>query len=547
MFHEPERKDFRQIRFLRYPLHVQHGDCYPLPMSTTITPRAKNFPQWYQDVIAKTPDLVDDAPVTGAITFGPLAVKMWENIRGSFDKAIKTLGVENIMVPGLIPEHFFQREKEHIEGFSPEVAVVTHAGGEKLAEPYYVRPTSELLFVDWFSRAGRVQSHRDLPLLANQWGSVMRWEKRPRAFLRTSEFHWQEGHCLFATEDECRTFTLKILDLYARLSEELLAVPVIKGEKPAHERFPGAINTYSIEGMMQDGKALQMGTSHVLNQDFLKETDGRMLVSFLDEKGERRTPFYDSWGISTRLLGAVIMTHGDDDGLVLPARLAPVTTMIVPIFAGNEKDNEQIISAARALAAAITKNEEEPVKVHGRKDSFEELCFASKDRLHQSVMIDARQGLRLGEKTFHAIHAGIPVRVELGAKELKEKKCVIKSRIRQREDAVTVTLDEAPDVIHEMLATDHQKLFAHALQRMQSRIVRPKDFKELKTAINDGNFVEIPWDGTKETVEKLKEETSGGTIRCFAFDAKEDARTDNDPVSQKPSAFAKRVLVGKAY
>jgi prolyl-tRNA synthetase len=199
------------------------------------------------------------------------------------------------------------------------------------------------------------------------------------------------------------------------------------------------------------------------------------------------------------------------------------------------------------VAAAITKNEEEPVKVHGRKDSFEELCFASKDRLHQSVMIDARQGLRLGEKTFHAIHAGIPVRVELGAKELKEKKCVIKSRIRQREDAVTVTLDEAPDVIHEMLATDHQKLFAHALQRMQSRIVRPKDFKELKTAINDGNFVEIPWDGTKETVEKLKEETSGGTIRCFAFDAKEDARTDNDPVSQKPSAFAKRVLVGKAY
>ncbi|MFA4846135.1 MAG: aminoacyl--tRNA ligase-related protein, partial [Patescibacteria group bacterium] len=297
---------------------------------TRITPKKQNFPQWYQDVLANAPDLYDESPVTGCITFGPLATKLWENIRNHFDRNIKALGVENIMLPTLIPEHFFKREKEHVEGFAPEVAVVTHAGGEKLAEPYFVRPTSELLFVDWFSRSGRVQSHRDLPVLVNQWCSVLRWEKRPRAFLRTTEFHWQEGHCLFATEKHCREFTLKILDLYAELAEELLGIPVIKGEKPAHERFPGALNTYTIEGMMQDGKALQMGTTHVLSQDFLKGTDGKPMVQFLDENEKLTVPFYDSWGASTRLLGAVVMAHGDDEGIVLPPRLAPVQVAVLP-------------------------------------------------------------------------------------------------------------------------------------------------------------------------------------------------------------------------
>lgn len=504
-----------------------------------ISTRAQNFPQWYQDVIAQAPDLYDESPVTGCITFGPLATKLWSGIRSSMDADLTTLGVENIMLPMLIPQSFFEREKAHVEGFAPECAVVTEAGGQKLPEPYAIRPTSETLFVDWYSRGGRVQSHRDLPLLVNQWCSVMRWEKRPRAFLRTSEFHWQEGHCIFATEEQCRDFTLKILDLYAHIAEDILAIPVIKGVKPSHEMFPGAMATYTIEGMMQDGKALQMGTSHMLSQSFLMGSDGKPLVSFLDGNEKQTVPYYDSWGASTRLLGALFMTHGDDEGIVLPPKIAPVQCAILPIFGPDAVENAKVLEAGRKLAVSISGNEK-LYPLHGRENAFEETSGTL------TVRIDGRD-TRLGDKTFHQIKSGTPVRIEIGPKDLAENSCVIKSRIRTREQAVKSPLSKAPEVVKEMLEEDQKTLFTRAKAMQKERTVEAKTFDEVQKALDEGKWALIAWDGTTETVEKLKAETSGGTYRCFAFDAKDDAKGMMDPVSGKPSAFPKRIYVAKAY
>ncbi len=516
---------------------------YPLRVMTQarITPRAQNFPQWYQDSIGLAPDLYDESPVTGCITFGSLSTKLWGNVRRIFDRKIRALGVENIMLPMLIPQNFFAREKEHVEGFAPECAVVTEAGGAKLPEPYAVRPTSETLFVDWFSRSGRVQSHRDLPLLVNQWCSVMRWEKRPRAFLRTTEFHWQEGHCLFATEAQCRDFTLKILDLYGELAEETLAIPVIRGDKPEHERFPGGLATFAIEGMMQDGKALQMGTSHMLSQAFLKGSDGKPIVSFLNEKEEMTVPFYDSWGISTRLLGALFMAHGDDDGIVLPPNVAPVQCAVLPLFGSDPKENEKVREASQTLAKAVSgAGSGELIAVHGRSNWFEEVSG------DLTVRLDLRD-CRLGEKTFQQIRSGTPVRIEIGPKDLAENSCVIKSRIRSREEAVKAPLAKAAEIVRTMLKEDQVTLFTRAKKMQQDKTVEPTNYADLKKALEEGKWALVAWDGTKATVEKLKADTSGGTYRCFAFAASEDAQGMMDPVSGKPSAFKKRVYVAKAY
>lgn len=504
-----------------------------------ISTRAQNFPQWYQDVIAQAPDLYDESPVTGCITFGPLSTKIWSNIRSYLDKRLKTMGVENIMLPLLIPQSFFEREKEHVEGFSPQCAVVTEAGGAKLPEPYAVRPTSETLFVDWYARSGRVQSHRDLPLLVNQWCSVMRWEKRPRAFLRTTEFHWHEGHCIFATEDQCRVFTLQILDLFKDLCENVLGIPVVQGDKPKHEVFPGAIGTYTIESMMQDGKALQMGTSHMLSQNFLIGADKKPMVSFLDKDEKQQVPFYDSWAVTTRLIGAMFMTHGDDDGIVLPPKIAPVQCAIIPIFGPDAVENAKVLEAARKLAVSIS-GSEKLYPLHGRENAFEETSGAL------TVRIDGRD-TRLGDKTFHQIKSGTPVRIEIGPKDLAENSCVIKSRIRTREQAVKSPLSKAPEVVQSMLEEDQKTLFTRAKVMQKERTVEATTFDEVKKALDEGKWALIAWDGTTETVEKLKAETSGGTYRCFAFDAKDDAKGMMDPVSGKPSAFPKRIYVAKAY
>ncbi len=504
-----------------------------------IAKRADNFPQWYQDVLQQAPDMYDESPVTGCISFGPLSTKLWSNIRKFVDKRLRTMGVENIMLPMLIPQSFFEREKEHVAGFAPECAIVTEAGGTKLPEPYAIRPTSETLFVDWYTRSGRVQSHRDLPLLVNQWCSVMRWEKRPRAFLRTTEFHWQEGHCLFATEAQCRDFTLKMLGLYAETAEELLAIPVICGEKPLHERFPGATGTFTIEGMMQDGKALQMGTSHMLSQNFLMGTDGKPMVSFLDENEKQSVPYYDSWGASTRLLGAVFMAHGDDDGIVLPPKLAPVQVAILLICGSDTQANDKILTAARELACSLS-GSKKLYPIHGRANAFEETSG------ELTVRVDSRE-IRLGDKTFHQIHMGTPIRIELGARDLAEQSCMIKSRIRTREEAVKASLSNAPEIVKKMLEEDQKTLFTRAQQMRKEKTVEAKTYDELKAALEEGKWALVPWDGTPETVAKLKAETSGGTYRCFGFDAKEDATGMTDPISGKKSAFAKKIYVAKAY
>lgn len=505
----------------------------------SIAKRADNFPQWYQDVLKIAPDMYDESPVTGCISFGPLSTKLWSNIRKFIDKRLRTMGVENIMLPMLIPQSFFEREKEHVEGFAPECAVVTEAGGEKLPEPYAVRPTSETLFVDWYSRSGRIQSHRDLPLLVNQWCSMMRWERRPRAFLRTTEFHWHEGHCLFASEAECRKFTLGILDLYGELCHDVLAIPVIKGDKPRHEVFPGAIDTYTIESMMQDGKALQMGTSHMLSQSFLKGSDGKPIVSFLDTNEVQTVPYYDSWAVTTRLIGAMVMTHGDDDGIVLPPNIAPFQCAILPIFGSDAKENDKVLKAARGLALALS-GAKNLISVHGRKNAFEEAVG------ELTVRVDARD-VRLGDKTFHQIHMGTPIRIELGAKDLADNSCVIKSRIRTREEAVKAPLSGAAEIVKKMLAEDQATLFKRADEMRKKNIMEPKDYSELKKALEEGRWGLVAWDGSAETVTKLKADTSGGTYRCFAFDAKDDAKGMIDPVSGKPSAFSKRIYVAKAY
>ena len=513
-----------------------------------ISTRAQNFPKWYQDVIGMAPDLYDESPVTGCITFGPLATALWSNIRKYLDKRMRAMGVENIMLPLLIPQSFFDREKEHVEGFAPECAIVTEAGGAKLPERYAVRPTSETLFVDWYSRGGRVQSHRDLPLLVNQWCSVMRWEKRPRAFLRTSEFHWQEGHCIFASQEQCRAFTLAILDLYAELSEKILAVPVVKGDKPPHEVFPGAIGTYTIEGMMQDGKALQMGTSHMLSQNFLKGSDGKPLVSFLDKDEKQQVPWYDSWGASTRLLGAMFMAHGDDDGIVLPPAIAPVHAAVLPIYAGT--DDALVEAAARQVMLGIAGSanpfgigggDTKSYKLHGREQQFEQAEGGL------TVRMDNRRELRLGDKTFRQIHAGTPVRVEIGARDLAENSCVVKSRIRGRDGAVKTSLSNAPEVIAKMLKEDQQSLYDRSLKMQKEKTVEAKNYDELKAALEEGKWAMVAWDGTPETVAKLKADTQGGSYRCFPFDAEKNAKGQKDPVSGKDSAFAKKIIVGKAY
>ncbi|MDR3354272.1 MAG: proline--tRNA ligase, partial [Synergistaceae bacterium] len=299
-------------------------------MAKNITPKEKNFSQWYQDVI-KAAELADNAPVRGCMVVRPNGYGIWENIQAAFDRAFKETGHENAYFPLLIPNSFMEREAKHVEGFSPELAVVTHAGGGELEEPYVIRPTSETVIGYMYSQW--VQSWRDLPILINQWCNVMRWERRPRLFLRTSEFLWQEGHTAHASKEEAEEETLRMLNVYQDIMCKYLALPVIYGEKSMNERFPGAENTYSCEAMMGDKKALQAGTSHFLGQNFSRAFD----ISFQNKKGETEFAWTTSWGVSTRLIGALIMTHADNDGLVLPPNIAPVKVAIIPISNDDDK------------------------------------------------------------------------------------------------------------------------------------------------------------------------------------------------------------------
>lgn len=416
-------------------------------MKTAISPtRNKNYPEWYQQVI-KNSDLAENSPVRGCMVIKPWGYAIWENIQRHLDKMFKDTGHENAYFPLLIPMSFLEKEAAHVEGFAKECAVVTHCKLEddgngglkpsgKLEEPLIIRPTSETIIGDAYSRW--VQSYRDLPILINQWANVMRWEMRPRLFLRTSEFLWQEGHTAHATKEEAIEETLKMLDVYEVFAEKYLAIPVIKGEKTLEERFPGAVNTYTIEGMMQDGKALQAGTSHFLGQNFAKASN----ISFTDEQGDNVFAWTTSWGVSTRLIGGLIMTHSDDDGLVLPPMVAPKQIVFIPVYS-NEDDNSNIISYCNELIEML-----------------------SSKKLNDDAIrsfIDDRD-INGGERFWSNVKKGVPIRVEVGMREVKEKTVTITTRDKPAKNRTTISKNDFLNNASDLLSKIHDSLYNRALE-----------------------------------------------------------------------------------
>ncbi|MEA3508611.1 MAG: proline--tRNA ligase, partial [Synergistota bacterium] len=382
-------------------------------MARNITAREKDYPQWYLDVI-RAGEMADYAPVRGCMIIRPNGYALWESIQWHFDEAFKDTGHVNAYFPLLIPNSFLEKEADHVEGFAPECAVVTHAGGEELEEPLVVRPTSETVIGHMYSKW--VQSWRDLPILINQWCNVMRWEKRSRLFLRTSEFLWQEGHTAHATREEAVEETLRMLNVYREVMENILALPLIVGEKSEGERFPGADNTYTCEAMMTDRKALQAGTSHFLGQNFAKAFE----INFQNKDGELEDAWTTSWGVSTRLIGAIIMTHSDNDGLIIPPRVAPVKAVIVPISPESDVMENKLLPKARELADTLN-------DVVGKR----------------KVAVDTQFHMRPGDRFFYHLQRGVPLRLELGEKELEQK--FVTAVRRDTGEKIRIPMDQVAD------------------------------------------------------------------------------------------------------
>ena len=459
-------------------------------MAKNITPKEKDYSQWFLDVI-RAAEMADYAPVRGCMVIRPTGYAIWELITKHFDEAFKETGHVNASFPMLIPESFLSKEAEHVEGFAPECAVVTHAGGEKLEEPYVIRPTAETVIGHMYSKW--VHSCRDLPILINQWCSVMRWEKRPRLFLRTSEFLWQEGHTAHATKEEAVEETLRMLEIYRKIMEECLALPVIAGEKTEGERFPGADNTYTCETMMSDKKALQAGTSHFLGQNFAKAFD----IQFQNKDGEQEYAYTTSWGVSTRLIGAIIMTHSDNDGLILPPRIAPTKAVIVPISTNEEKLASELMPKAEELKAALN-------KALGVR----------------SVTIDTQFHLRPGDRFFSHLQKGVPLRLELGEKEYAAEKL----RVVRRDtgEKIDVAWADATEVIPALLDAIQQNLYKRALDFRLANTHHAENIEEFKKQLEEkGGFIEVYFAGTKEDEQAIKEAT-GATPRCYPLAASEE-------------------------
>src|SRR6266851_5646724 len=485
-----------------------------------ITKRSEDYSRWYTDVIAAA-ELADYAPVKGCMIIRPNGYAIWEKMQQALDGMFKETGHQNAYFPLFIPESFLQKEAEHVEGFAPEVAIVTHAGGSKLEEPLVIRPTSETII--WNSYKNWIQSYRDLPLLINQWCDVVRWEMRTRLFLRTSEFLWQEGHTVHASSDEAIAETLTMLDVYERLAVDHLAIPVVKGEKTPNERFPGAINTYSVEAMMQDGKALQAGTSHFLGQNFAKAFD----VQFQTEKGNREYAYATSWGVSTRLIGGLIMTHSDDNGLVVPPRLASTHVVICPL-GKNDAERAASIAAAEKLAAEL--------RGLPREDFFGYEPIAVK----VDMTFDKMPGFRFAEYELR----GVPVRVEIGPKDIEKSACVLARRDKPGKEGKQfgIPLAAAAAAIRKLLGEIQTNLFETAKKFRDERTRPVNSYEEFKTEIEKPGFLLAHWDGTRETEDKIQEETKA-TIRCIPFDRpKEEGKC---MVTGKPSAG--RVVFARAY
>ncbi len=478
---------------------------------TRITPRSESYPDWYQDVVREGQLAEVAGIVKGCMVIKPNGYAIWEKIQGELDRRFKATGHRNAYFPLLIPESFIKREAEHVEGFSPELAVVTVAGGEELEEPYVVRPTSETVIGHFFSQW--IQSWRDLPLLINQWANVMRWELRTRMFLRTSEFLWQEGHTAHATHDEALEEVLRMLDVYADFAEQWMAMPVIKGRKTDSEKFAGAVASYCIEAMMQDGKALQAGTSHDLGQNF-----GRAFnVQFQDKDGQLDWVWQTSWGVSTRLIGGLVMTHSDDEGLVLPPKLAPLAAVIVPFFRKNEAENDNVRQAGRKLAADL--------EAAGISAKFDELDGSP------------------GPKFYRYEREGVPLRFGLGPRDLKSGTIEFKRRDRPKS---STALDGVVDFARDQLNAMQADLLAAARLRLEEKTATVDDYEAFKEFMTgDGGFAYAHWDGTAATEARVKTET-GATIRCLPMPGQGlEVEPGTCIVTGQPSA--QRVIWAKAY
>ncbi len=469
-----------------------------------ITARDEDFAQWYTDVVKKA-ELVDYSSVKGCMILKPGGYAIWENIMHELDRRFKETGVENVAMPLFIPESLLQREKDHVEGFAPEVAWVTHGGNEKLEERLCVRPTSETLFCDLYSRI--VQSHRDLPKLYNQWCSVVRWEKTTRPFLRTTEFWWQEGHTVHATEEEAEERTIQMLNLYADFCEEMLAIPVIKGKKTDKEKFAGANSTYTIESLMHDGKALQSATSHNFGDGFARAFG----IQYSDKENKLQYAHQTSWGLSTRIIGAIIMVHGDDSGLVLPPRIAPVQVMVIPIAAHKEGVLEKADEIRKKLALA------------GLKVKLDDT--------------DKSPGWKFSEQEMR----GIPLRLEIGPKDIEAGKCVLVRR--DTREKIEVSISDAAEKAAELLETIQTDMLERAKSHLESHIYEATDYESFKKTVEEKpGFVKAMWCGELECEMKIKEDTTA-TSRCMPF--KQDAISDKCVCCGKPAK--KLVYWGKAY
>jgi prolyl-tRNA synthetase len=477
-----------------------------------VTPRSQDFNEWYNDVVLKA-DLADDSPVRGAMVVKPYGWALWENVQKVLDAEFKATGHEALAFPLFIPMSFLQKEAQHVEGFAPELAVVTHGGGQELEEPLVVRPTSETIIGHMWSKW--VRSYRDLPLLHYQWGSVVRWELRPRKFLRTTEFYWHEGHTAHASHAEALEETLKLLQIYRTFAREYAAMPVIAGRKTDSERFAGAVETYSIEAMMGDGKALQAGTSHYLGQNFAKAFD----VAFQAQDQTQQFAHTTSWAISTRIIGGIIMTHGDDKGLVLPPMLAPYQAVIVPIF--RSENQEQMLTEARTLAADL--------RAGGVR-----------------VKVDERDGVSNGFKYNDWEMRGVPYRIELGPRDLESGNVVLVSRLSGEKQVVLRS--EAVATMPQRLEAFQAELLTRATTFRDERIKTADTWDEFVNLLEEGFFVRAFHCGDPESEKKIKELTKA-TTRCIPLDGELYGELEDGVCvhTGKPSAYGKRVIFARAY
>jgi prolyl-tRNA synthetase len=452
-------------------------------MADRITPRSEDYSRWYTDVVQKA-DLADYSPVKGCMVIKPHGYALWENIKQGLDRRFKATGHENAYFPLFIPMSFIEKEAEHVEGFSPELAVVTVGGGKQLEEPLVVRPTSETVIGHMYAKW--IQSYRDLPVLINQWANVVRWEMRTRLFLRTTEFLWQEGHTAHATQEEAQEETLQMLEVYREFAEDDAAIPVIPGRKSESEKFAGGVTSYTIEAMMGDTRALQSGTSHFLGQNFAKAFD----IKFLDERNELRHAWTTSWGLSTRMVGAVVMVHGDDQGLVLPPKLAPIQVVVVPIWK-SETERSEVERIVRRIESEV----------------------GGLVRVHVDDRAEYSPGWKFNEWELR----GVPLRIEVGPRDVRGGQVTLARRdVPGREGKETVPLSGLGQSVSDALEGTQNRLYQKALEFRTAHTYDPRDYAAFKEAVEHG-FAFSYWCGSSDCEARVKEDTKA-TIRCIPLD-----------------------------